>query len=538
MTFEQVLKELNQTVEMYSDVIEDYDKVEEYCDDLREKYDELNKKLASAQATIKYLSAKIYAPKSEKTAYIDYENSFFALLDEEIFRPSEPQVQEETVEVASYRRPKAKGHKEQILRDFPHEKVVSDIPEEDRVCDRCGSELAEVGEEFVRSEVIIEPPRISVIDHYVKTYECRACRKDDGKAHMIRPQVPEALISHSFASASLAGAIIHNKFALGLPLYRQEKEWEALGLALGRETMSNWMMILVRDWLHHITDRLRTELLSQGYIHADETPMQVLNEKDRDNRTKSYFWAYASIEGNAHPVRLFVYEPGRSGDYPAGFLSGFSGTIITDAYNGYRKVPDVQRALCWAHARREYTDALPKGKVTERDSVAATGAAYISRIFETEGKLSELTAEERLDKRKELIGPILEAYWSWVVESIGKTMPKTKAAKALAYSLNNKDGLMKFMEDGQIPLSNNIAENSIRPIVIGRKNFLFCGSPAGATATAAIYSIVESAKANGLDPRKYVVRLLEEMPKIGYDKCKKEVDRLMPWAAEIQSTCR
>ncbi|MBR2780001.1 MAG: transposase [Eubacteriaceae bacterium] len=158
--------------------------------------------------------------------------------------------------------------------------------------------------------------------------------------------------------------------------------------------------------------------------------------------------------------------------------------------------------------------------------------------FETEGKLSELTAEERLDKRKELIGPILEAYWSWVVESIGKTMPKTKAAKALAYSLNNKDGLMKFMEDGQIPLSNNIAENSIRPIVIGRKNFLFCGSPAGATATAAIYSIVESAKANGLDPRKYVVRLLEEMPKIGYDKCKKEVDRLMPWAAEIQSTCR
>ena len=283
------------------------------------------------------------------------------------------------------------------------------------------------------------------------------------------------------------------------------------------------MMIISRDWLVHITDRLRKELLSQGYVHVDETPMQVMKEPGKKNTSKSYFWAYASIKDSPRPVRMFVYEPGRSGDYPSAFLNEFKGTIITDAYNGYRKVRGVNRALCWAHARRAYTDALPSGKGGESNTLLAKGIEYINKLFDTERELEELSPSKRYIKRKELIAPVLEEYWSWVGTNIGHTLPQSKIGKALNYSYSNREGLSLFMEDGNIPISNNLAENSIRPVVVGRKNFLFCGSPGGAGATACIYSIVETAKANGLDPHKYIEYLLKKMPEIGYDKCRGQV---------------
>lgn len=534
MTFEQLLEEMNNR---YSDVVEDPDQFVEYCSQLEEKYNEQVQKLAAADATIKYLSAKLYAPKSEKTEYLDYKNSLFSLLDEEIEVTEEP-AEEETVEVKAHRRPKTKGHKEQLLKDFPHEKRISDIPEEDRKCDVCGSDLSPVGEEFVRSEVVIEPPKISVVDYYVKTYECRQCRKDTSVAHMIKPDVPEPLIRHSFASPSLVSQVIHNKLALALPTYRQEKEWQALGLDISRETMSNWMIITCRDWLGYVTDRLRDELLNQGYLHVDETPMQVMKEPGRKNTTKSYFWVYASIKDSLHPVRMFVYEPGRSGDFPSTFLDGYNGTIITDAYNGYLKVQGVNRALCWAHARRAYTDALPSGKGNDKRMMASEGVERINKLFETERELEALSASERLNQRKTLMKPMLEAYWAWVDENIVKTLPKSAVGKALSYSYNNREGLNMFMKDGNIPLSNNLAENSIRPVVVGRKNFLFCGSPGGAAATACIYSIVETAKANGLDSRKYIEYLLTVMPGFGYNRCREHIEELMPWTDEVQKQCR
>ena len=538
MTFEQIIEEMNSR---YSDAVDDPEQLEQYCcmlNELNEKYEQQVKELIQAKATIKFLSSKMYAPRSEKTEYIDYENSLFSLLDEEI-EVYEPEPEKETVEVKAYRRPKSKGYRAEILKVFPHEKEVSDLNEKDRICDVCGSSLEPVGEEFIRSEVIVEPPTIRVIDHYVKTYECRVCRKETGSAHMIKAPLTEPLIRHSFASASLAAQIIHNKFALGLPLYRQEKEWEALGLSIGRETMSNWMMILCRDWLYHITERFRRELLGQRYIHIDETVMQVMKEPGRKDTTKSYFWVYASIESSRHPVRMFVYEPGRSGNFPKEFLSEYVGTIITDAYNGYNNVVGVQRALCWAHARRAYTDALPSGKKEGKDTgLASKGIAYINKLFELEEDFRDLSPSEKAHKRIEFEKPVLEAYWSWVDESIKNVLPKSAVGKALNYSSSNRENLSRYIYDGNIPISNNLAENSIRPLVIGRKNFLFCGSPGGAAATACIYSIIETAKANGLDAHKYVEYLLKEMPRIGYDHCREQVDRLLPWNEEIQAKCK
>lgn len=232
------------------------------------------------------------------------------------------------------RKKKYVGQREDLVKSIPHSKVLHTIDESEQICEKCGSTMVRVGEEFIRTEVQFIPAKFKVIDHYRETYECRPCRKR-GEPYMEKAPVPYPPIMHSLASASTVAWLVHQKFELGVPLYRQEKEWEALGLNLSRATMSNWLLVVYRDWLQHVVHRLKQELLKQEYLHIDETHVQVLKEPGRKNTSDSYMWVYCSIKDEANPVRYFEYQPGRGGKYPEAFLAGYHGCIHTNVYSGY-----------------------------------------------------------------------------------------------------------------------------------------------------------------------------------------------------------
>jgi transposase len=283
---------------------------------------------------------------------------------------------------------------------------------------------------------------------------------------------------------------------------------------------------------------LRQELLKEAWMHVDETTVQVLQEKGRKNTTKSYMWLYATGQYANHAIRLFEYQPGRSGEYPIKFLKGFKGYLHTDAYAGYNKVPDVIHCYCWAHLRRKFVDVLPTDPMQREKFPAAKGIAFCNKLFEIESTLRDLSCEERNSKRLELELPVLEAFWLWVDTIKNNEPPKSAICGALSYAQNHKAGLMNYLKDSNCSISNNLAENSIRPFTIGRKNWLFSGSPKGAAASAAVYSLIETTKANGLNPQRYLLLLLENLPQIPFWQSPELIKNYLPWNQEIQSKCK
>ena len=324
-----------------------------------------------------------------------------------------------------------------------------------------------------------------------------------------------------------------------MPLYRQEKEWETLGVKLSRATMSKWLMVAYRDWLSHIVDLLHQKLLQEHYLHADETPVQVLQEPGRKNTIGSYMWVYSSSKYSEHPMRLFEYQPGRSGKYPQQFLKGFSGYLHTDAYAGYNKVPEITRCFCWTHLRRAFVDALPKDVKSPEATLPARAIDYINKLFSIEKAIEAFVdAEQRKEQRLIQEKPVLEAFWSWVEKTSPTVLPKSKLGQALQYAINHKEGLMNYLKDGNCAISNNLSENSIRPFTIGRKNWLFSGSPEGAKTSAGIYTLIETAKANGLNPMKYIQFILSDMPGTTFLEYPEFLEDYMPWHPMIQQRCK
>lgn len=256
---------------------------------------ELEQQIRLLKEQVDFLTRKLYGTKSEKTSVLDIEGQMSLFNETEYF--ADPSAEEpKLVYVEKHlRKRKYTGRREELIKDLPHSKVLHTIDESEQVCEKCGSSMVKVGEEFVRTQVQFIPASLKVIDHYRETYECRTCRKQ-GTPYMEKAPVPCPPVLHSLASASTIAWLIHQKFELGIPLYRQEKEWEALGLKLSRATMSNWLLAVFRDWLSHVVGRLKQELLKQDYLHIDETHVQVLKEPGRKNTSDSYMWVYCSIK--------------------------------------------------------------------------------------------------------------------------------------------------------------------------------------------------------------------------------------------------
>lgn len=503
---------------------------------LEKQINKLEKENLILQEKVDFLTRKLYGNKSEQTLSLGIEGQM-SIFDEAEREANREAIEPDMKDVESYRRKRFVGQREELLKDIPHEKKLCTLAEEDRFCVTCGDILYSVGEEFVRTEIEVIPAKVRVIDYYRETFECRSCRKK-GEVYMEKSPMPTAVMQHSYASPSTVSWVIHQKYELAVPLYRQEKEWEALGVNLSRATMSNWIITCYRDWLSPITKLLHEKLLEQPYLHVDETPVQVLNEPGRKNTTDSYMWVYSSIKESKQPIRFFEYQPGRSGKYPETFLKDFTGFIHTDAYKGYEKVSGITRCLCWSHLRRYFVDALPKDIKSPEATIPSQAIAYINKLFEIEKKLEVLSANGRMEQRLEQELPVLEAFWLWAKTTSMGILPKSKLGQAFAYAFNQKEGLMNYLLDGNCALSNNLAENSIRPFTIGRKNWLFSGSPKGAEASAGIYTLIETAKANGLNPNKYIKYILGDIPGTAFLEHPEFLEDYMPWDPIVQKICR
>lgn len=503
---------------------------------LEQKIKELEEENRHLHETVDFLTRKLYGTKSEKTSVLGIEGQM-SLFDE-AETSADKNAPEPTMEcIGSYKRKKQQGHKEELLKDVPHFKRLCTLAEEERFCQTCGTPLRSVGEQFVRSEIEFIPAQLRVIDYYVETFECRQCRKQ-GKDYMEKSPMPDPVLPHSIASPSSIAWIIHQKYEMAVPLYRLEKEWEAMGIGLSRATMSNWLIASYGYWLEPVVELLKKNLLKQKYLHIDETTVQVLGEENRKNTTDSFMWVYCSIRNEEKPVRYFEYQPGRSGDYPKNFLKGYSGYIHTDGYKGYEKVTGVIRCMCWSHLRRYFVDALPKDVKSQKATVPAEAIQRINRLFETEKRLECLSPQKRQEERRILETEILDDFWSWAEKMSCEVAPNSKLGAAFTYAFNQKEGLMNYLSDGNCSISNNLAENSIRPFTVGRKNWLFSGSPKGAKASAGIYTLVETAKANGLSPMKYIHYILKDLPAFNFHEFPEDLEEFLPWNPHIQKVCR
>ena len=281
------------------------------------------------------------------------------------------------------------------------------------------------------------------------------------------------------------------------------------------------------------------ELLIQGeYVHADETVVQVLNEPGKANTTKSYMWVYSSIKESETPIRIFEYKPTRAGYNPKAFLEGFKGKVITDGYAGYNNLPNITNVYCWAHCRRKFRDSLPKDVTDINETLAKQGLDKIKALFEIESVIKDMSPEEKVKVRQAVAKEKVEEFFQWCESTIDVVMSKSKIHQALQYALNQKEGLSQYLNDGLLPMTNSLDERTIRPFAVGRKNWLFSASPKGAEASAATYSMIETAKANGLDPYKYLCFVFKYLPSQDIHNHPEILDMFLPWSTECQLNCK
>lgn len=517
-------------------------------------FDALMQQISTLQATVDRLNATIeekdriiaekieiilnqnrarFGQSSEKRTYLlcDGQTSMFDQAGDGITEKAPEAAAEEkkTVAVAPHKR-KPKSTLDELAARVPEETVVLDLPDAEKYT-QDHRPLKYIGMDLVRTELVREPERVYVKKYYVRTYADPIAEVLTGHADIRRPTVPVPLLPHSYASASVVTDVIVKKFADALPLYRQEQMWKRLGVNLKRNTMANWVVLTAETYLRPFSDVFLAELLRQAVIHADETVLQVNKEPGREATAESRIWAYASSKRAARQIRYFRYEQSRKGACAEKVLGGYTGVVVSDGYSGYNVLSTATRAGCWAHARRKWVEAMPDG-VTQENALAAKGLEYCSRLFEVEQQMEGLPDDERRGQRQLLSKPIVEEYYAWL-ETIFR--PSGKLKKAIAYSLNQREYLCSFLDHGEIEISNNQVENAIRPIVVGRKNWLFCDTQAGAHASVIVFTVLETAKANGLNPEAYLKHLLSVLPERFAADPKAKVDDLMPWIEKIQA---
>ena len=493
-------------------------------EELKRKLEHMNEVFANAQRAR-------FGQSSEKASYVMSEDQiclFNEAEKEQDHKAAEPT--EETFTVKAHARKKKRTLAE-MTANLPEKEILLELPENQRICGKCGGTFKVIGKKFVRHELQVIPRQVKLLAYYTVTYACDHCEKDTGFAHIANVKPPVPLMKHSLASPSSVADIMAKKYADGLPLARQEKIWARQGVELSRATLANWVIQCTQSWLKPLYRHMKQQLLEQTVIHADETVVQVLKEDGKPATSESRMWLYASGEYSKNHVRIFEYQPDRSGKRPESFLKGFTGCLVTDGYAGYNQVAKVTHCGCWAHARRKWREAMPDG-ATVKTSKAAVGFQYCTKLFSLEKKGAYPDPKHRKAYRQNVVLPLLEEYFAWL-----KTVHPEKGSKledAVRYSLNQKQQLTAFLDHGDVPISNNLAENAIRPFVVGRKNWLFCDSVKGAESSAIVYSLVETAKANGIEPYEYLLLVLTMLPYLGKSPAHEELEKLMPWHPAVR----
>lgn len=472
---------------------------------LREEYESA---LDLLHEQVRHLYNQMFGPKSEKT----YGGSPQLLLFD-MPEPAPESESEEQVEVPAHTRKKS-GRKP-LPEKLPRVEVIHDIDEEEKVC-RCGAPLTRIGEE-VSEKLDIIPAIIRVIKHIRPQYSCKSCEgvEDDGPTVKIAP-VPPQIIPKGIASGGLLAHVLTAKFEDALPFYRQEKQFTRLGVELGRATMCNWAT-KAAEACKPLLSLLQKDIISGPLVNIDETPVQVLAEPGRSPTTKSYMWIFRGGDPQK-PSLIYQYHPTRSGGVASTFLREYQGVVQTDGYAGYNFLDirdEIDHLGCWAHVRRKFMDAQKsRGKNVKKSGSVDVGLGFIKKLYtiEKQAKTQNLSPSQLVQLRKKEAEPVLGKFRIWLEKKSLHVVPKSLLGKAVSYALSQWHRLTGYINNGVVTPDNNLAENSIRPFVVGRKNWLFAGTPEGAAASAAIYSLVETAKNNELDVYGYLRYLFEQLP--------------------------
>lgn len=462
--------------------------------------------------------AKVFGNTSE--AYHPEQGELFNELEAEFIEPIEEEALAEPV--TKIVTPQKRGKRQALPADIPRQRIELDLDESEKVCDCCQGKLHCIGED--KSERLeFQPAKLTVLEYVRPKYACRHCDEDGENNTIKQAPVAPSPIPKSFATPSLLTQIITNKYQYALPLYRQESMFKQFGIGLTRKTMSRWLMQSAH-LLQPIFDALKANLLQQSIIFADETPVKVLKEE----KQSSYMWVYCSGADSPqdnpdapHNIVLYDYQNGRGGVHPKTFLSGFEGYLQTDGYSGYNFVENVTHLGCMAHARRKFMDAK-KLQTKNKSGKADVALSMIQKLYAIERRMAQKTVQERYEARQKEAKPIFEKLHQWLTKQ--KVMNKSVLYKAINYMLNQWDMLIVYLEDGRLSIDNNRAERAVKPFVIGRKNWLFSNTENGAQTSAMLYSIIESAKANGLMVFDYLQTCLEALSHPAPD-----IEALLPW---------
>jgi transposase len=470
---------------------------------------ELSKRIDILGEQLAWLKRRFFSRSSEALSEADRRQ--LRLFDEADSSPIEQAEEPQTlVHVPEHTRRQAK--RQALPEDLPREEVLVDIPEEQKHC-QCGAELVRIGEETSEKLDVI-PPQIRVIRTVRPKYACHDCEGSGDESHpavRIAP-MPAAVIDKGIATAGLLAYIVASKFCDSLPLYRQEKQFARIGVELSRRTMADWM-IAASQACTPLMKMLERRLRSGPLLQLDETTVQVMDEPGRDNTSLSYMWVARGGAPEA-PVILYHYAPSRGMEVARQMLGEFEGYLQTDGYEVYDRLckgaPKVIHAGCWSHARRKFFEAQ---KSSKKGGSAEVALSAIGKLYIAEGQRKvHRDPQQFAAERRRLVEPVLQDFHVWLQRRTSQVPPETLLGKAVNYSLVQWPKLLRYLEHPAMTPDTNACENAIRPFVVGRKNWLFSGSPRGATASAVLYSIIETAKANGHEPYWYLRGLFEKLP--------------------------
>lgn len=506
---------------------------------MQDKLDQQTAAIEKLTEQIALMNTRTFGRKSEKLRMDEDQLNLFAEIFNEAETLSDGQQMIEpsvdTVIVPEHKRRRRKGKLDEDLACF-ETRIIEHTIEEEELAAHFPQGYSRLPDEVYRKLELI-PAVFEVHEHHIAVY-----RGKNGK--IVKAEHPKEMLDGSIATPSLVSAIINSKYTNAVPLYRQEQEFARNDVNISRQTMAGWVIRTAERYISLIYDRLKEELGKSHVIHADETPVMVTKD-GREGMHKNYMWVYRSGSlCRARQIVIYDYQKTRKAEAPYEFLRGFEGGLVCDGYQVYhtlenRDDTNFTVAGCWAHARRPFAQVCKSlGEKRASGTVAAEGLVQIQNIYQTDKALLKLPPSERKKRRKMLVKPLVDAFFKWCTDSIGRVPPSSETAEGIRYCLNQEKYLRVFLADPRIPIDNNLAEQAIRPFCVGKKNWKLIDTVSGAEASAMLYSIVETAKANDINIYQYFRHLLTEIPKHMEDTDLGFVEKLLPWSEALPDICR
>jgi transposase len=436
------------------------------------------------QQQLELLLKRLYGPKSERI-----DPAQLVMFGQEANAEPQPET---AIEEPAPAQAKKNGHgRKPLPQDLPRKRIVHDVADEQKTCPECSAHKKRIGED-VREQLEYVPASVYVLEHVYPKYACPQCQE-----HVSQAKVPPRVIEKGLPGPGLVAHVLASKYCDHLPLYRQEQMFSRYGVELSRKTLCGWGL-KAADKLAPLVDAIQREVLASRVIHTDDTPVRV--QGDEEDAFTGRLWVY--VGDTEHPYTVYDYTPSRRRDGPAKFLDGYEGYLQADAFGGYDGIYATGKVIecaCWAHARRKFHDAIKSNP-----NRAHRMLDWIRQLYAVEKETKQLDAEKRRAIRMEKSKPLLDTIKTWLDEQQLKVLPKSPIGAAIAYALNHWTALVRYLDDGNIAIDNNAAEQAVRGIAVGRKNWLFLGSDNGGRAAAIHYSLIRSAKRHGIDPYAYL----------------------------------